>query len=45
MVIREASIRSTFLLAAALMMGQAAQAQWCPNNPAVGSSDTCREIG
>jgi len=41
MLMRAAGIRNTFLLAAALMMGQAAHAQWCPNNPAVGSSDTC----
>ena len=41
MVTRAAGIRSTFLLAVALMIGQAAHAQWCPNNPAVGSSDTC----
>ncbi|MBW8877429.1 MAG: tail fiber domain-containing protein [Acidobacteria bacterium] len=38
---RAAGIRNTFLLAAALIMGQAAHAQWCPNNPAAGSSDTC----
>jgi Chaperone of endosialidase len=33
--------RNAFLLAAALMMGQAAQAQWCQNNPAAGAGDVC----
>jgi hypothetical protein len=41
MVTRAAGIRSTFLLGAALMMGQAAQAQWCQNNPAAGAGDVC----
>ncbi|HEV7509844.1 MAG TPA: tail fiber domain-containing protein [Thermoanaerobaculia bacterium] len=33
MVTRAAGIRSTFLLGTALLLGQAAHAQWCPNNP------------
>jgi hypothetical protein len=41
MLKRWAGTGTTFLLAAALLMGQAAQAQFCPNNPAVAVSDTC----
>ncbi len=41
MVTRAAGLRSTFLLVAALTMGQAAQAQWCPNNPGAGAGDIC----
>lgn len=41
MVTRAAGIRSTFLLGAALLLGQPAHAQWCSNNPSVAVSDIC----